>query len=339
MKGSSKLLKIGASIFVVMVVIISCASPGPKDPNQFGIFISHLDGTDVRRILSDPSREINHARVSPDKQWITFTRYNKKNFSGLAKEENGYEDSEIMLARIDGSNLQTLVPTRKGMIAANGYWTEDGKSILYVSNDNKVRQGQINRIDIATRSISKVNIPGDPWAADPHQIGKYLAISSFDPVLKKNSILISEQGNNRVRVVTSPAKAGIDPDMKLPLGDYDPKISPDASKVVTMRNLGKHNWHSIVIDLNTGIESDISPEVSVDGVPEWSSDSKLLIFWHVDTANLKKSGLYTKDTRGANRTRIPLPGKMFYTMPAFFPGEGSGPKARIIFSGQKNPDL
>ena len=77
----------------------------------------------------------------------------------------------------------------------------------------------------------------------------------------------------------------------------------------------------------------------VDGVPEWSSDGRRLIYWHANLKELKKSGLYTMDPDGRDRRRIPLPGGHFYTMPAFFPGEGSGDSARIIFSAQKNPLL
>lgn len=106
-----------------------------------------------------------------------------------------------------------------------------------------------------------------------------------------------------------------------------------------MRNLGKHNWHAILIDLKNGKEHDLSAEKAVDGVPEWSSDGKKLIFWHVDVKEFDKSGLYTMSPEGSQRQHILLPKGYFYTMPAFFPGEGSGCVAHIIFSAEKNPAL
>lgn len=325
-------------LMVFFSAATSCAT-GAADPDRFGILVSNADGKNVRRILSDPTREINHARVAPDKNWITFTRYNKKGWNGIAKEENNYEESEIMLMRLDGSELQSLVPPRKGKIAANGYWTEDGKAIVYVSNDNAANQGQINRIDIATRRITKVELPGNLWASDPHLVGNQLAISVFNPKEKRMSTWIHDLASGKARQLTSPVLGPGERAPPMPHGDYDPKISPDGSRVVVMRLMGKDNWHMVVIDLKTGAERDLSSPKAVDGVPEWSSDGRKLIFWHVNLADLKQSGLYTVSPDGRDRQRIPLPRGYFYTMPAFFPGEGSGPESRIIFSAEKNPQL
>lgn len=309
------------------------------DAERFGLFTATLDGGNVRRILSDPRRELNHARVSPDGKWITFTRYNRRAWNGIARETGGYAETEIMLARLDGSELRSLVPPRKDLVAANGSWSEDGKAILYVSTDNPARRGQINRIDLATGRIAKVPLPGDPWAADPHPHGAKLAISVFDPARQGTSIWLADLESGRSRQVTRPGLAGIDPAVNAPLGDFDPKLSPDGSRLVAMRNLGKHNWHVVVVDLGSGAERDLSAARAVDGVPEWSSDGRKLVFWHVDATDLAKSGLYTMNPDGQERRRIPLPDGHFYTMPAFFPGDGSGDNARIIFSAEKNPLL
>ena len=148
-------------VSIAIIAGLSLAWCVAADPERFGIFVSSLDGSKVRRVVSDPQREINHARVSPDKKWITFTRYNKRGWNGIAKEDGGYMETEIMLVRIDGSEMQSLVPPRQDTVAANGYWTEDGSAILYVSNDNPARRGQINRIELSTRAISKVPLAGD----------------------------------------------------------------------------------------------------------------------------------------------------------------------------------
>lgn len=336
-KFRTALVEVGAA-FALLLASLSSQAADPAD--KFSIVTSRLDGSDVRRLVSDPDREMNHARVSPDGQWITFTRYNKRGFfGGDATEEGGYAECEIMLMRADGRDLRSLVPPRKGMMAANGYWTESGKAILFVSNDNPNRQGQVSRVDVATRRISKVNLEGDLRAADPHSVGDLLAVSVQDTAKKGMSIWVTQADGSRARQVTKPAGTGMDPATKQALGDYDPKISPDGRRLVTMRNMGGHNWHMVVVDLKTGAERDISPTRSVDGVPEWSSDGRKLIYWHVDTGNLPRSGLYTVAPDGSNRQRIPLPRGYFYTMPAFFPGDGSGPSARIIYSAQKNPQL
>lgn len=324
-----------ATILATIAGVVSCAA---ADADRFGIFIGTLDGRNIRRIVADPERELNHARVSPDKQWITFTRYNKRNWRGIAREDGGYMETEIMLARIDGSELQTLVPPRQDMVAANGYWSDDGKAIFYVSNDNSARRGQINRIDLATRKVSGIALDDDLWAADPHPVKGRMAINVFDPRENLSSIWLTRDTGGKARRITAPKLSG-SRHGSTPLGDYDPKISPDGSQVIAMRHMGKDNWHIVRIDLASGETVDLSDEKAVDGVPEWSSDGKKLIFWHVDEKELGKSGLYTMNPDGRERRRIPLPKGYFYTMPAFFPEEGSEDGARIIFSAEKNPLL
>lgn len=190
-----------AALSAIGYSIVSCTA---ADPKQFGILVSTLDGSNVQRILSDPHREINHARVSPDKKWITFTRYNKRGLNGLAKEIDGYMDTEIMLARMDGSELQSLVSPRKDKVAANGYWTEDGKAILYVSDDNPLGRGQINRIELDTRIISKVILDDDLWAADPHPVKGQMAISVFDPKERVTSIWMATDSGGKAHRITFP---------------------------------------------------------------------------------------------------------------------------------------
>ena len=127
--------------------------------------------------------------------------------------------------------------------------------------------------------------------------------------------------------------------MQPPLGDHDPKLSPDGKEVATMRHVDKDEWHVVVIDVATGVDHDLSAPGAVDGVPEWSSDSRLLIFWSVVRSNMKQTGLYVMRPDGTQRMRVPLPYGFFYTMPAFVPGTGSGPGAGIIYTARIAPNL
>jgi Tol biopolymer transport system component len=313
--------------------------PGAAAPDFFSICTATLDGKNVARIVSDAKRELNHARVSPDRKWITFTRHNNaKGPGGISLETAGYEKSEIMLCRLDGSDLRSLVPSRTGMVAANGYWTPDGRAILFVTNDNAKRQGAIARVEVETGRVTPLRTPPDLMASDPHQVAEQIVFAVFDGKDSGNNVLWTmKQDGSQARQLTHPrlARKGTPP----PLGDFDPKLSPDGRKVATMRQVSKDNWHVVVVDLETGREQDLSPPRSVDGVPEWSGDGKKLIFWHVDTGNLRNSGLYAMSADGSDRQRLPLPHGYFYTMPAFFPDSGSGPGAQIIYSTKREPAL
>ncbi len=333
----SLLFSPGIALLGVFLMTTGMGPTKTSPSDLFGIYTCSLDGGNLKRLISDSYREMNHARLSPDHQWITFTRYNRRGRKGLAVEVEGYRETEIMIMRPDGTGLESLVPPRRGKVAANGYWTPDGKAILYVSNDNPQRRGQINRVDLATRRVTQVDLPGHLWMADPHPVGEKLVFTVYRPEDKINSIWLRDREGAAVRQLTHPVFPPVTEPLPVHLGDFDPKISPDGSRVAFFRHVGKQNWHVVIADANTGSEKDLSDEVALDMVPEWSSDGALLIFWHLDLSDLRNSGLYTVRPDGTARRKVPLPLGYFYSMPAFFPGDGSGEDARIIFSAKRDP--
>jgi Tol biopolymer transport system component len=126
---------------------------------------------------------------------------------------------------------------------------------------------------------------------------------------------------------------------QFPLGDYDPKLSPDNSKVAAMRYFGGEIWHIFVLDLATGKEKDFSTGEVSEGLPEWSSDGKLLIFTHWNRKYLDKMGIYTMKPDGNDRKMVPLPRGFLLNHANFFPGEGSSKDARIVYVAKKFPGL
>lgn len=314
--------------------------------DRFGICTATLDGEDFKVIISDSKREMTHARVSPDKEWITFSRYNKMGEMGFATEHTteGFRDTEIMIARIDGSSLKTLIPPKEGVVSCNSYWTPDG-NLLYVSTDNPERKPEIRRIDLdadmEVKEITVLPVPKNLLPSDPHQVNNLIVFPAVEvPDLIRGIWIMKEDGSD-LRQITVPR----DPETKKPVsmrqdkfnGDADPKLSPDGSKVAFMRHVrGRYLWHIFVVDVETGEEIDLSKNYiphgykAADAMPEWSSDGKLLVFWNLDLEN-GRTDLYKIKPDGSEREIIPLPKEYNYKMPAFFPGEGSGNNARIIF--------
>ena len=307
---------------------------GPKKeanvPEYFAIYTATLDGKNFTEILRDPKREMNHARVSNDHKWIVFTRYNKFNPLGIAVEEYGhYEATEIMMCRIDGSQLQTIIPSKKGVMNANAYWTPDNKGVIYISSDNPGEKAQIYIMDLATRKRTRVPTPAGAHATDPHMVGDLLVYPRQNKKGKFLIYMMNSDGTKNKQISASNARSKV---------DADPKLSPDKSKVAIFRNVEKNDWHIIVVDVKSGVETDLSPSNVLEGVAEWSSDGKVLVFFHLNRKDFfGKSGLYTIRPDGSERRKILLPSGYWYTMPAFFPGTGSGKNAKIIFSIRKLP--
>ena len=337
--------KLIISILVILFVLFIAGNnpkQNKKTDNLFGIYYSTLDGKNMKLIIGDSYREMNHARVSPDKKWVTFTRFNKKSSNGLAVEDkSGYDTTEIMIAKLDGSELQSIVPPKKGIVAANSYWTPDGNGILYISNDNKNKITQINKIDLKTKKITTLATPKGMWVLDPNQVGNIIVFPAVDKKKNKNVLWIMNPDGSNAKQITNPIfTENKNEKLQYRLGDFDPKISPDGTKIAFMRQFAQDDWRIMVKNIFTGEEKDLSKKKTIDAMPEWSSDGKLLIFWHIDKKNVENMGIYTiKSNDGSDRKKVLLPKGFFYTIPAFFPNEGSSNDTRIIFSAKKVPGL
>jgi hypothetical protein len=95
----------------------------------------------------------------------------------------------------------------------------------------------------------------------------------------------------------------------------------------------------VVLDRETGDESNLTAEGVVEGLPTWSSDGRLLLYRHIDRKRLRETGLYTMTPEGNDRKMVPLPRGFLYNHGTFFPNDGSSSKARIIYTGIVAPGL
>ncbi len=315
----------------------------------FGIYTATLYGKNMKPLITNSWQQMTHARVSPDKKWVTFTRYTNRGKDGCATEnEANYErkgqqylGTEVLIMRIDGTDVRTLIPHQKDKTAANSYWTPDGKGLIYVSAPNEKGRSQINHIilddNMRVKEITKLPIPDHIIPTDPHWVGEWVVFPAMDIRKRKRGIWRMRYDGSGLELLAQTPK-------KAEMQDNDPKLSPDASKVAFMRKMKEGPFfHVVVVDVNTKEERDFSSgylpqetRAAADFPPEWSSDGKLLIFSHI-LADEKKavSEMHTIKPDGTGRKRVPLPRNYVYFHTSFFPGEGSGKEARIIFSTRK----
>ncbi len=337
MKTGQRLAIGGVLILALVAGLASCANTRNRDPETFGIYVSNLAGDEPRLLLSSSWQQMTHPRVSPDGKWLTLTRYNKRNLQGLALEKNGYQNTEIMIMRMDGTELETVVKPRLGRINANSHFADGGRSLIWFSTDNPKKAPQIMKVDLRSREVTRVPTPPDLKTTDPHHVGNTLVFPTVGPNVE--SLWIMKLDGSAARQLTHPKFPAGMAKGKWPHGDYDPKLSPDGRKVAFMRLFGKEGWRTFVIDVASGKEKDLSGPGSIDALPDWSSDGRLLLFWHIDKKNLAKMGIYTMRPDGSNRKMVDLPRGYLHGHPQFLPGGGSSKRAGIIYAARKAPHL
>jgi hypothetical protein len=311
-----------AAFFLALLMIIAVDSSASAQQNiahrvmtdSFKVWTNSVIGNKPVLVFSDPTHECDHARVSPDRKHIVFTRYHL-GFPSL--EANGYTQTEAIMCAIDGSTCTTLIAPRAGVVAANSEWTPDGTGIIYASNQTP-NNGPWGIRQLTIANLRSVLLLATPmmFLADPQEVGTVMALTG-EPVMGSlpNSVYTWNFATQTWTAITTPT-----------MGDYDPKLFPDGTHLTAMRQIGSSEWHIIVVA--NGVLTDLSAAGSVDAVPEPSGDSTHLIFYHIDLNSMINTGLWTMAIDGSDRRMIPLTMGPFYTMPAYWPGSTT----QIIYS-------
>ena len=324
-------------------------SPGNKvrtDPaDHFSVWISKLDGSERKLILSHPTRQMTHTRVSPDMKWIVFTTYHIPDKDGFAKEGGTYANTEICLFKLGGTEIKTIAGPVPGEVNANATFSSDGKRVIFASTRSG-KGAQLHWYDIGTGATTQVPTPPSLHRlSDPHEVGdKIIFPSHSDDSGVLQGIWMMNRDGSEARQISFPKMNAGAPAESLRQGDYDPRLSPDGSRVTIFRNVGGA-FHTVVLDIASGGETDLTeplfPErtLTAEGVAAWSSDGKLLVFRHiaVPKEGPQGVGIYIMKPDGSGRKRIPIAkGEFPHVQPEFFP-EGSGADARVIYQTEKNP--
>ncbi len=276
---------------------------------DFGIYTANLDGTDQKTILVSKTHQMSHPKVSADWKYIVFTRYNNKGADNLAEEMDGYENTEICIATVNGESAETLIPAIPGVINFNASWSSNG--ILFVSSQNPKGIPWGMEYSLKVRRLRRLPTPLDQIILDPSEHKGDFVYSSIGA---SNGIW-SLKGDVAKQLTMSTTL------------DSDPQMAPDSKNMVFLRAFGG-DFHIMRYNFTSTKTTDISKNKG-DSAACWSSDSKTLVFPHLNLKDLSQSGLYKMNPDGYNREQLPLKRGYFYTHPSFFPGSNS----KIIYAG------
>lgn len=333
--------------------------------SKFNLMTANLDGSNLVVIAKDTYREMTHPRITFDKKWIAYTRYNTRDAgTGCAEEKspNGYYNTGIRAISMDGSAVVDLTTPDQSRFSTNNYWIGKTYNFTFLEG-NPDSTDATNKIKIK-RSLRDVN----------------LGLISTDPIPMENTLLVydPQQGADKIVFggqydITNPASdvksiftidlngttaslkgitvatvyKGTTPVVATEAFENDPKFSPDGLRIAFMRKIAttnaanNHGFHIFVTSASgvPGSEVDISDQTIGqdvnfnDAVPEWINDTTLVFF----TLNIVNGGLeqklYTMKDDGTLRTEIPLPAGYYYSN--VIPYQDAG-QTKILFAAKKS---
>lgn len=234
------------------------------------IFAVDANGDNARAVIDDPTYD-DEADLSPDGTKIVF-------FISPSVDEN-----IIYTANLDGSHVTQL--TAGGSLDISPRWSPDGSQIAYGASGNIVvmnadgsdKQTVFEALPQSSREPCHVSATVGDWSPDGGRILYYSTILSGDGNM---FWVCSLDLGGDIEILVSDPVGGL---------HAEPHWSPDGTKIVyrddrdsieqcNLRAAGDCNYEIYVMDLATGVETNISNNPAYDIEPVWSPDGEWIVF-------------------------------------------------------------
>jgi Tol biopolymer transport system component len=316
---------------ILLVTLPANARAQTLTITNYGIYTVNLANPQVSKpIRVNPNKEMSHPRFSPDATRITYTLYNGAN-GNPANEDYGYTNTEIHVCNADGSGDRTVVPAVPTGLNANSSWV-DNNTLVWVSMPPSAPP-QLKVITVSTGATLTISTPAGIFPADPHIVGSrlvYTSIGTTQPLRVATYTGTTGINLRNDRQLTNPAPGQ---------QDYDPRISPDGTKVAFMRFMGGTTYHLVTVTIppsGLGVESDLTAgSVASNAVPDWSSDGQTLVYRYINGTGTQPivdntQGIWTVVPKTNQKSEVSLARGPVFNHPSFRPA-GNRPPNTLIY--------
>ncbi len=204
---------------------------------------------------------------------------------------------EIFSVGIDGRNLRRL--TNNIYLDVYPAWSPDDSRIAFLSQRNDSLGIYVMNAD-GTNSMELLD--SDSHEADIDWVGSYITFT------RDSRIWIMNSDGSDGRPISDPPRPGEWGAANLPFGDYDPKISPDGSRVVFERLLRDDspngNYDIFLIDPNSSQEIRLTNSGYSQGLANWSHSGDQLVYIVGAIDQVGQYDIYLMNADGTNNRNI-----------------------------------
>ena len=311
--GFRKLMLI--TLFLACYLILTAFSSSVHYLDEWGIYeLDPVDGT-VSTVFTSPD-EIITIRLDPTGEIIAIS---------MKTGGTEYEHTELYTIHTDGTGLTRLTDNHDWDLYPS--WSPDGGEIGYLSFRDQTLDIWVMDADGGNQRLLYDSGGHD---ADLHWVGDVIAFTRDSQIWVMNS-----DGTN-ARRITDPPRAGEWGDAVLPFGDYDPRISPDGSRVVFERLVGDStqfgNYDLFMVNIDGSSEHRLTENGWTQGLVSWSNDGQKLVYI-VSAVGLEgRYDLFFIDPNGSDMVDITsdlLPREFLANSPIFSMGDST-----VYFIGQ-----
>ena len=243
--------------------------------NRWGIYSLDLSTQEVELIFSSPD-EMTSLRQNPAEDRFVFS---------MKLGGADYEHTEIFTVEMDGSDLQRLTDNNQWDVYPA--WSPDGSKIAFLSWRDSSLDIYIMQADGSDQKPLYVSGGHD---ADIHWLGNQIAFT------RDSQIWIMDEDGAGAHQLTDPPRAGEWGNAVLPFGDYDPRISPDGSRLIFSRLVDDRSPHGnydfLLVDIDGSNEISLTANGYTQGLSSWSHSGNRILFIISGIDDVGKYDLY-----------------------------------------------
>ena len=283
------ILTAGISLLLVACLLSTPPSTQITVPHQerWGIYSLDLGTQEVELLYTSPQR-ITTLRLNHAGDRFVFSQ-------PVGGDDNTHE--EIFTLGIDGQNIQKLTDNDYWDIYPA--WSPDGMHIAFLS----FRESDLDIYRMNADGSNQTRLfDSGSHDADIHWMGNQIVFTA------DSRVWIMNDDRSGAHPISEPPRAGEWGNANLPFGDYDPRISPDSTKIIFERLVNDKSPHGnyalYLMNIDGSNLTRLTKNRYSQGLANWSHAGDRIVYTIAAIGDEGQYDIYTMNFDGTENRNI-----------------------------------